>query len=68
MRNPIRIVEGSFRREEKNRFEKHHQLQRVEEREKACEVLMETMRGQPAEEPRHAAGSVEGAWKAVMAW
>ena len=29
---------------------------------------MEAMQGQPVEERKHAAGSVEGTWKAVMAW
>lgn len=29
---------------------------------------MESMQEEPVEEPMLAAGSVEGAWKAVMAW
>ena len=45
-----------------------HGQQTVETRQKAWEVLMEAMPGQPVEERMQAAGSVERAWKAVMAW
>ena len=55
-------------RKEHNRSENHHRQRRAEECNKASAILTETVRGQPLEERSHAAGSVEGAWKAVMAW
>ena len=51
--------------EERNQPVKRHGQQRVEKCEKAWEL--QAMQGQPAEERMHAAGSVEGVWKAVMA-
>ena len=54
--------------EERNRSVHRHGQQRVEKCEKAWEFLMEAMQGQRVEERMHAAGSVEGAWKAVMVW
>ena len=54
--------------EERNRSVNCHAQHRVEKCEKAWEFLMEAMQGQHVEERMHAAGSVEGAWTAVIAW
>ena len=54
--------------EQRNLSVSLHGQQRVETFQTAWEFLMEAMTGQPVEEQMNAAGSVERAWKAVMAW
>lgn len=54
--------------EERDRSVCRHGQQKIEKCEEAWEFLMESMQGKPVGERMHAAGSVEGVWKAVMAW
>ena len=54
--------------EQRNLSVSLHGQQRVETFQTGWEFLMEAMTGQPVEEQMNAAGSVERAWKAVMAW
>ena len=66
--NPIGTVEGLGGMEQRNFSVSLHGQQRVETCQTAWEFLLEAMPGHPVEEQMHAAGSVERAWKAVMAW
>ena len=54
--------------EERNLSANLYGQQRVETCRKPREFPMEAMQGEPVEERIHAAGSVERAWKSVMAW
>ena len=66
--DPIRIAGVLGGMTERDRSVHRHGQEKVEKCEKAWEFRMESMQGQPVEERMHAAGLVEGAWKAVMDW
>ena len=64
--DPIWVVGVLRDMADRDRLVYRHGPEKVEKYEKAWEFLMEAMQGQPVEERKHATGSVEGAWKAVM--
>lgn len=66
--DPIKIAGGVGGMAERDRSIYHHEQENVDKCGKAWKFLMDSMQGQPVEERMHAAGSVEGAWKAVMDW
>ena len=66
--DPIRAAEGSGGMAARDRSVYRHGKERVKKREKARDILMEAMQGQPVEEIMCTTGFVEGARKAVIDW